>query len=341
MADNGLGIAAQHHEQVFDVFTRLHTEEAYPGTGIGLAIARKAARAMGGDISLHSTPGSGSTFSLHLPAAAEGGSSHVRRIPVIVLTSSREESDRALSYDNGANSYLLKPVSLDGFLAALAAIHQYWLTLNLSAAPGADVRAIADPVLDRRGTSKQVPLAELRAERRDRVRFRLRLDPLGDQPATGGTREVAHADHHGLAADIAVDIPHEPDVDLHEVGPQVDDVGEVGDAGTGVIHRESRVRADPANGDPQLVVVGDGLMLGDLGDDRPTPALTTCERSGCATSNPGDRLTLSHRAGGSADAVSTATRSVAISSSGPSPTDHASANTRSGRSPDANRVSAS
>ena len=55
----------------------------------------------------------------------------MRRIPVIVLTSSREESDRAQSYDSGANSYLQKPVSLDGFLAVLATIHQYWLTLNL------------------------------------------------------------------------------------------------------------------------------------------------------------------------------------------------------------------
>ncbi len=79
VADNGLGIEAQDHERVFDVFTRLHTEAAFAGTGIGLAIARKAARAMGGDIHLDSTPGSGSTFSLHLPAAEDGGSRHGRR----------------------------------------------------------------------------------------------------------------------------------------------------------------------------------------------------------------------------------------------------------------------
>src|SRR5262245_15192399 len=39
--DNGIGIDAEHHEQVFEMFRRLHTEHAYPGTGIGLAICRR------------------------------------------------------------------------------------------------------------------------------------------------------------------------------------------------------------------------------------------------------------------------------------------------------------
>ncbi|MHB8891511.1 MAG: response regulator, partial [Candidatus Limnocylindrales bacterium] len=59
------------------------------------------------------------------------GTPVVRRIPVIILTTSREEGDRALSYENGANSFLVKPVSFDGFLDVVGAIRAYWLTLNL------------------------------------------------------------------------------------------------------------------------------------------------------------------------------------------------------------------
>ena len=59
----------------------------------------------------------------------------LKRLPVIILTSSKEEGDRALSYDNGANSYLVKPVSFDGFLDVVRKIEGYWLALNV-APPG-------------------------------------------------------------------------------------------------------------------------------------------------------------------------------------------------------------
>jgi len=55
----------------------------------------------------------------------------LKRIPVIILTSSKEEGDRALSYDNGANSYLVKPVSFEGFLEVVKQIEDYWITLNV------------------------------------------------------------------------------------------------------------------------------------------------------------------------------------------------------------------
>jgi CheY-like chemotaxis protein len=55
----------------------------------------------------------------------------IKRIPVVILSSSREEGDRALSYDGGANSYLVKPVSFDGFLAVTNQIEGYWLSLNV------------------------------------------------------------------------------------------------------------------------------------------------------------------------------------------------------------------
>lgn len=75
VADNGIGIPPEYHERIFEIFARLHADEEYEGTGIGLAIARKAARLMGGEITLESTPGSGSTFRLHLPASPDGASS--------------------------------------------------------------------------------------------------------------------------------------------------------------------------------------------------------------------------------------------------------------------------
>jgi CheY-like chemotaxis protein len=55
----------------------------------------------------------------------------LRRIPVIILTSSREEGDRAMTYDTGANSYLVKPVSFEGMLAIVRRIEDYWLTINV------------------------------------------------------------------------------------------------------------------------------------------------------------------------------------------------------------------
>ncbi len=57
----------------------------------------------------------------------------LKRIPVIVLSSSSEEGDRAISYDSGANSYLVKPVSFDGFLDVVRRIDDYWLSLNVPA----------------------------------------------------------------------------------------------------------------------------------------------------------------------------------------------------------------
>jgi CheY-like chemotaxis protein len=57
----------------------------------------------------------------------------VKRIPVIVLSSSKEEGDLTMSYDIGANSYLVKPVSFEGFVEVVGRIDDYWLSLNVPA----------------------------------------------------------------------------------------------------------------------------------------------------------------------------------------------------------------
>lgn len=56
----------------------------------------------------------------------------LKRLPVVILTSSKEEGDRALSYDRGANSYLVKPVSFEGFMGVVRQIEGYWLALNIA-----------------------------------------------------------------------------------------------------------------------------------------------------------------------------------------------------------------
>ncbi len=69
VCDEGIGIAPEHHDRIFQVFERLHSTSKYPGTGIGLAIVKRGIQRMGGNISLQSGPGKGSIFTLELPAA--------------------------------------------------------------------------------------------------------------------------------------------------------------------------------------------------------------------------------------------------------------------------------
>jgi signal transduction histidine kinase len=69
VGDNGIGIALEHQERIFGMFERLNSAEEYPGTGMGLAIVRRAAERLGGEVGVESREGEGSRFWIDLPAA--------------------------------------------------------------------------------------------------------------------------------------------------------------------------------------------------------------------------------------------------------------------------------
>jgi light-regulated signal transduction histidine kinase (bacteriophytochrome) len=71
VTDNGIGLDPAHRERVFGMFKRLHTQERYRGSGIGLAIARRVVERHGGVIGIESSPGEGATLWFTLADSGE------------------------------------------------------------------------------------------------------------------------------------------------------------------------------------------------------------------------------------------------------------------------------
>lgn len=73
------------------------------------------------------------------------GNAATRRLPVVVLTSSRQSADVRQAYDLGANSYLVKPVGSDALTEMVRTLNLYWCVLNQAAPAGGGTAAEAPP----------------------------------------------------------------------------------------------------------------------------------------------------------------------------------------------------
>lgn len=76
--DNGVGFDARYADNLFQIFQRLHSQDAFPGFGVGLALTRKIMTLHGGRIWAESEPGKGASFFISIPVKA----THTRRPPV-------------------------------------------------------------------------------------------------------------------------------------------------------------------------------------------------------------------------------------------------------------------
>jgi len=137
VTDTGIGISPEHRTRIFEQFVQVRRPEmaSQSGAGLGLAISNHLARLMGGEISLESEPGRGSTFWVRIPLSIPASPSRDRlqTAPLQLLENDRKAARILVAEDNGINRALLEAmlttlghepqIVRDGQEAVLAATH--------------------------------------------------------------------------------------------------------------------------------------------------------------------------------------------------------------------------
>ncbi|WP_343871514.1 hybrid sensor histidine kinase/response regulator [Dactylosporangium roseum] len=146
VADNGIGIAPEDQERVFEEFQQLgDAAQRNAGTGLGLALTRRLVEAHGGTISLASTLGEGSRFTVHLPAAVLAA-----RDPVRVVEQQGVARGRVLIVDDDASAaeLLLTYLAAAGYQVRVAKSGEEGLTAAHEWQPDAILLDVIMPGLD-------------------------------------------------------------------------------------------------------------------------------------------------------------------------------------------------
>jgi CheY-like chemotaxis protein/two-component sensor histidine kinase len=158
VTDTGIGMTSEQMGKLFQEFSQASSTTAskYGGTGLGLAISRHLCRMMGGDITVESKPGAGSTFTIRLPRIVQGDATHVieahgetRAEPTHPIAEETEEPlILVVDDDTTARDLVVRHLERAGFAVVAARGGQEGLRLVRELRPAAVTLDIMMPDLD-------------------------------------------------------------------------------------------------------------------------------------------------------------------------------------------------
>jgi signal transduction histidine kinase/CheY-like chemotaxis protein len=152
VVDSGIGMTPEQTARLFQPFTQADaaTARTYGGTGLGLAISRRFCRLMGGDVTVESTPGQGSTFIVTLPVevAAAAATKMAPAAPAAAPSAAASPVVLVIDDDPAARDLMQRALTRDGFTAHAAASGPEGIALARRLRPAAITLDVMMPGMD-------------------------------------------------------------------------------------------------------------------------------------------------------------------------------------------------